>query len=266
MVNNDTVVNVWIHGCTGRMGSELSNILSKETCQMTLQGGSGEQYWGVFDNSLYNPCPEKEAIARLLQCKLVIDFSSIGGNKSLYDIFSSYNIQSMSILIATTGLPEEQLALWKSLSSTNNLKIMFAPNTSYGVILVTRVCKSIAESLRNQGFDIELVEVHHRDKVDSPSGTAKFIAGQIADQEGFSLNFNRTRKREEKEIGVYGLRGGAVFGEHTIKFLGDFEEIEITHKARSRSLFAKGALILGRWLANRKHPGLYDLESFQTDS
>jgi 4-hydroxy-tetrahydrodipicolinate reductase len=261
MDTKDNLLPVWLHGCTGRMGHEVRAALQQPSSRFTLMGGSAENFLGIFKNGELAQASYQEAIAVLKTCRLVIDFSAPQGNKTLYDFFQKENIQELAVLVATTGLSEEEKSLWRDLIEPQKLKVMFAPNTSFGVLLVTKVCKQIAEALRGLDFDIELIETHHRNKLDSPSGTGKFIAAQIAAQEELELTFTRLGKRSKNELGVFGLRGGAVFGEHTIKFLGDFEEIEVTHKALSRSLFAKGALLIGSWLDKQSY-GMYGLEDF----
>ena len=164
----------------------------------------------------------------------------------------------MKILIATTGLSKPHIHGWKELSQKQGNSILFAPNTSLGILLTMHASLQMASLLLKQKFDIEMTEAHHRNKIDAPSGTVKFLAEQIAKQENLSISLNRTSKREDNELGIASIRGGSVFGEHTVHFMGEFEEISITHKALSRSLFAKGALTLGRWLMS-KSAGQYGL-------
>jgi 4-hydroxy-tetrahydrodipicolinate reductase len=130
-------------------------------------------------------------------------------------------------------------------------------------LILQNVARQAARALKGKGFDIEIVESHHRNKVDSPSGTALLLAKNISEEIPKSeIISSRKSKRRAEEIGVHSIRGGNVFGEHHISFLGDSEEIVFSHRALSRSLFANGALVLGKWLADRK-PGFYGLSDVE---
>ena len=162
-------------------------------------------------------------------------------------------------LIGSTGLNPEQLSRWEQYAKSHNCPVLIAPNTSTGVLLTLQSALNIAKGLHGLDFDIEILESHHRNKIDSPSGTAMFLANNIAEHEKLSLNTNRTGKRKTDELGVVALRGGSVFGEHTVRFMGDYEEIMITHRALSRDLFASGALTLGKWLMNQNQGRIVQL-------
>ena len=163
-------------------------------------------------------------------------------------------------VIGTTGLSEEQLLRVED--AAKNVPIVLAPNMSVGVNLLREVVRDLAAKL--EGYDIEVVEAHHRHKKDAPSGTALLLARAAAGgrnekledvavygREGFS-------PREPGEIGVHALRGGAVVGEHRLVFYSDGEEVEVVHRALSRRTFADGALRAAKFAANAK-PGLYGM-------
>ena len=163
-------------------------------------------------------------------------------------------------VIGTTGLSEEQLAGVEE--AAQNAPIVLAPNMSVGVNLLRGVVRDLSAKL--EGYDIEVVEAHHRNKKDAPSGTALFLARAAAEgrersledvavhgREGFS-------PREPGEIGIHALRGGAVVGEHRLVFYSDGEEVEVVHRALSRRTFAEGALRAARFAAGAK-PGLYGM-------
>ena len=152
-----------------------------------------------------------------------------------------------------------QIENWKDFIYAKKIRCLIAPNTSLGVLIQMQVAKKIAKILSKHDFDIEITESHHRYKKDSPSGTAKFLAENIAAQENLNICTNRTGERSKQELGLVALRGGNIFGEHTIKFLGLSEELEIRHRALSRKLFAEGAIVLGNWL-NHQKVGFYKLE------
>ena len=165
------------------------------------------------------------------------------------------------VVIGTTGLSEEQLARVEE--AAKSVPIVLAPNMSVGVNLLREVVRELSGKL-GTGYDVEIVEAHHRNKVDAPSGTALLLARAAAEGRGRNLDevavFGREGRapREEGEIGIHALRGGAVVGEHRVVFYSDGEEIEIAHRALSRRTFAAGALRAARFAAGAG-PGLYSM-------
>ena len=165
------------------------------------------------------------------------------------------------VVIGTTGLSEEQLARVEE--AAKSVPIVLAPNMSVGVSLLREVVRELSGKL-GSGYDVEIVEAHHRNKVDAPSGTALLLAQAAAEGRGRNLDevavFGREGRapRVEGEIGVHALRGGAVVGEHRVVFYSDGEEIEIAHRALSRRTFAAGALRAARFAAGAE-PGLYSM-------
>ena len=166
------------------------------------------------------------------------------------------------LVIGTTGLSEEQRSKIEEASRT--VPIVLAPNMSVGVNLLREVVRELSEKL-GSGYDIELVETHHRNKVDAPSGTALFLGEAAAEGRGTSLEdvavYGRAghQPREEGEIGVHALRGGAVVGEHRLIFYSEGEEVEVVHRALSRRTFADGALRAAKFAAHAE-PGLYSMK------
>ena len=165
------------------------------------------------------------------------------------------------VVIGTTGLSEEQLARVEE--AAKGVPIVLAPNMSVGVSLLREMVRELSGKL-GTGYDVEIVEAHHRNKVDAPSGTALLLARAAAEGRGRNLDevavFGREGRapREEGEIGIHALRGGAVVGEHRVVFYSDGEEIEIAHRALSRRTFAAGALRAARFAAGAE-PGLYSM-------
>jgi 4-hydroxy-tetrahydrodipicolinate reductase len=165
------------------------------------------------------------------------------------------------VVIGTTGLSDEQLARVEE--AAGDVPIVLAPNMSVGVNLVREVVRELTEKL-GAGYDVEIVEAHHRNKVDAPSGTALLLARAAAQGRGEDLDeiavYGREGRspREEGEIGIHALRGGAVVGEHRVIFYGLGEEVEVTHRALSRRTFATGALRAARFVAGAP-PGLYSM-------
>jgi 4-hydroxy-tetrahydrodipicolinate reductase len=164
-------------------------------------------------------------------------------------------------VIGTTGLSDEQLSRVEE--AAKNVPIVLAPNMSVGVNLVREMVRELAEKL-GTGYDVEIVEAHHRNKVDAPSGTALLLARAAAEGRKNDLDevavYGREGRapREEGEIGIHALRGGAVVGEHRVIFYSDGEEVEIAHRALSRRTFATGALRAARFVAGAE-PGLYSM-------
>ena len=164
-------------------------------------------------------------------------------------------------VIGTTGLSDEQLERVEEAS--HNVPIVFAPNMSVGVNLLREVVRGLSAKL-GEGYDIEVVEAHHRNKKDAPSGTALFLARAAA--EGRERNLHEVAvygreglsPRQEGEIGIHALRGGAVVGEHRLIFYSGGEEVEVVHRALSRRTFADGALRAAHFAANAQ-PGLYSM-------
>ena len=168
-----------------------------------------------------------------------------------------------SMVIGSTGFTPEQKA--KLAEYAKVIPIVSAPNMSVGVNVCFKVLKEIAKSL-GDGFDVEIVELHHNKKKDAPSGTAVRMGEVVAEALGRDYhavaNCHRegfTGERTREEIGMQTVRGGDIVGEHTVYFIGMGERIELSHRAMSRDMFARGAVRAASWLAAQK-PGLYDMQ------
>ncbi len=168
------------------------------------------------------------------------------------------------LVIGTTGHSDEQRAAIQEASKT--LPIVLASNYSTGVNLLFHLTRKAAAILGNEAFDIEVTEMHHKHKVDAPSGTARTLLEILNEETGTSYEddiahgrVGNVGPRPSKEIGMHTLRGGDVVGDHTVMFAADGERFELTHKASSRMTFASGAVRAALWLAKQK-PGLYDMQ------
>ena len=168
----------------------------------------------------------------------------------------------VKLIIGTTGFTDEQKA--EIAEAAKSISIMMAPNMSVGVNVTLKLLEMAAKAL-NTGYDIEIVEAHHRHKVDAPSGTALKMGEVIADALGRDLKdcavyerYGHTGERDPGTIGFATVRGGDVVGDHTVMFLGTGDRIEITHKSSSRATYAQGSLRAARFLAD-KPTGLYDM-------
>ena len=242
--------NVWIYGRSGRMGEVLARCLHANP-NWNLSGGTTSA--GDCD-AQGKPLALQDAAV-----DVIIDFSSPTGNAALCAVLQKEKLRNKRVLIATTGLDEALLTAWKKLSTELSLRVLLAPNASVGIALLVNAALSVMQACGTE-FDIELSEAHHRGKQDAPSGTALYIAQRLCQQDSrYFVNTQRQGRRQAYEIGINARRGGKIYGEHRLAFLGDDEEITITHRALSRNLFAQGALRLVSWL-DKCSSGFYTLE------
>jgi 4-hydroxy-tetrahydrodipicolinate reductase len=251
---------IWIHGASGRMGQEIQKALAERGRPFRLIGGSGYK----FEGADFQPDEDvtASALAEALDkyaVELIVDFSAPEANVLLLDAMRTSHRRGMAVLLGTTGLTPEQLTRWRDVASAGAHRILVAPNTSIGILLLAKAALLAAGVAAGLAFDVEIVETHHRAKKDAPSGTAKFLAETIAGGvDDLAPQYDRRGARRAGEIGVHAVRGGGVYGEHEVRIIGDSEEICLSHRAFSRSLFAAGALTLGTWLLTR-NPGYYNL-------
>ena len=244
------MVKVLVNGCMGRMGKEVVKQIL-ESSDLVVACGVDK----VSDNSsnfpIYNT-PEniKETV------DIIIDFSV---PESTMNILEYAEKQHIPIVIATTGLNEEQTE--KVSLSSKVIPVFKSANMSYEVNLMAKVVADLA--VRLKGTDIEIVETHHRNKVDSPSGTALILADSINNALNNEMNYTYDRhpRREVRpcsEIGISSIRGGTEAGKHSVLFFGENESFEISHSVTSRAVFATGALKASRFLVDKPN-GLYNM-------
>lgn len=243
---------IWLFGLTGRMGKEISSLLLKENSNAIFIGGSEQG------------TPVKKTCEGIISSNIIIDFSGLKGNQQLYDLVIQQQFTNKSVLIGSTGLDDSHKKNWKNLASNQKLKVLMAPNTSLGIYLTLQAALKISGICVQHGFDVEIEESHHKFKKDSPSGTAVYLAEQLAHETRLKPVYHRVGERGADELGVHATRGGGIFGEHSIRLIGDDEEINISHRAFSRSLFAKGALVLASWLIKQK-AGFYTTKDVKID-
>ena len=188
----------------------------------------------------------------------MIDFSNAGAVDELLD----YCVEkSLPVVLCTTGLSDEQLK--KVDECSEKIAVLKSANMSMGINLLLKLLKDAAKVLAPAGYDIELVEKHHNQKLDAPSGTALALADSINEAMGneYEYVYDRSqvrKKRDAKEIGISAVRAGTIVGEHEVIFAGTDEVIEFKHTAYSRSVFAKGAVEAGKFLAGQP-AGMYDM-------
>jgi len=261
------MLRIAITGAAGRMGKTLI-----EACQQTENCGlsAAIERPGI---SLIGADAGELAGVGTLNVKLVDDIASVVEDFDTLIDFTSiestlHNLQickknKKHIIIGTTGFSDEQKLLIQQ--AAEETAVVFAPNMSVGVNLCLKLLE-MAASVLNEDYDIEIIEAHHRHKVDAPSGTALRMGEVIADTLGRDLKecavYGReghTGARDPKSIGFETIRAGDVVGDHTVMFATEGERVEITHKASSRMTFAKGAMRAAQWLQNKDN-GLYDMQ------
>lgn len=234
-------LSIWLHGASGRMGLEIQQAISRRTGEFRLLGGSGRTFLGDSLLTGKPATPEKLAHALSHGVDAVIDFSLPAGNLVLAKAFQLIEpARRPQVLVGTTGIDDKTRKLWEKVAAGMKQGSVFtAPNTSRGVLAALEGALRIQGMLSGTGADISIVETHHIMKKDAPSGTARMLAEKLkVDAAG--------------EIQIFSVRGGGIFGEHEIRFLGKHEEITVTHRAYSRGLFAEGALDLVLWQHQRR--------------
>lgn len=247
------MVKIIMHGCNGKMGQVISKIVKEDEDAQMVAGI--DKYTGIA-----NDYPVFDGISKCdVDADVIIDFS----NASAIDELLDYCVEKkVPVVLCTTGLSEAQLEKVKEAS--NRIAVLKSANMSLGINLLLKLLQDAAKVLAPAGFDVELVEKHHNQKLDAPSGTALALADSINDvlNNEYVYNFDRSQvrqKREKKEMGIVAVRGGTIVGEHEVIFAGEDEVIEFKHTAYSKAVFGKGAVEAGKFLKG-KEPGLYDMQ------
>lgn len=247
---------VGILGATGRMGRLLIECLDNDSdAQLSCVYAREDSDLFLKDVIVTN-----DVCTLLHESDIIIDFSS---KESTYNVLSlAIKHCPKPIVIGTTGLGAEGMALVNNASQM--MPVLYSSNMSRGVFVLNKLVGITLSCIPDS--DIEVFEMHHRNKIDSPSGTALKLAETCATFKGLSLDSVRVSSRDgligqrkKNEIGVMSLRGGDIVGKHTVGFYLDGEYIELTHNATSRMTFAKGALVACKWLY-KQDVGLYSIE------
>ena len=249
------MISVIINGICGQMGRAVYAAIQ-------AQNGAFSAVAGVdpFDCSATFTCPIYKTIDEVQEkADVIIDFSIPASTPDIL----RYALEKMTpVVIGTTGLGERELKLLRSVS--DRIPVFQTGNMSLGVNLQVELVQLAASTL-GASFDVEIIETHHRKKVDSPSGTALMLANAVAsispeDEEFVYGRHEKNKRRTDNEIGIHSVRGGTVVGEHQVQFIGNDEIIEISHRAFSKQVFAQGALRAARFLAT-KQTGLYNMKN-----
>lgn len=248
------MVKIIMHGCNGHMGQVISGIVEKDPDAEIVAGidiaDQGKNSYPVFTD--IDTCQ--------VEADAIIDFSSAKATDKLLEYSAARQIP---VVLCSTGLSEEQLA--KVEETSKKVAVLKSANMSLGINTLLKLVQDAAKVLATAGFDMEIVEKHHRLKVDAPSGTALALADSINEAMDNKYHYvydrsQRREKRDAKEIGISAVRGGSIVGEHEVIFAGPDEVIEFKHTAYSKAVFGKGAVEAAKYLAG-KPAGRYDMSN-----
>lgn len=247
------MIRIIMHGCNGHMGQVISDIVAKEEDCVMAAGID------IHPESASNPYP---VFSSLMDCDVeadvVIDFSNAS---AIDELLKDCIAKKLPLVLCTTGLSPEQLEQAKAASQ--EIPLLRSANMSLGVNTIMKLVAAAASVLAHAGYDMEIVEKHHNQKVDAPSGTALALADAMNDvlNQEYTYQYDRSKervKRSEKEIGISAVRGGTIVGEHEVFFCGQDEVVEIKHTAYSKAIFGKGAVQAAKFLAEQ-NPGYYNM-------
>ncbi|AGB02797.1 4-hydroxy-tetrahydrodipicolinate reductase [Methanoregula formicica] len=246
------MVKVVICGASGRMGQTLGRMVH-ESDDLELVGGINLKPSSFFGAEIVE-AKDADALLKRTKADVVIDFtiaSAVVGNVQV----AARN--NCALIIGTTGIsPAQRAEMEKAI--LGHVPAVITTNFSIGVAIFQQLVRESARLLKD--YDIELIEAHHRNKKDAPSGTAKTLLQIIEEEAGTREKlYGREGMTERKnEIGVHVIRGGDIVGDHKVMYSKNFETIELSHRAYDRSVFASGALRAARWVVGKK-PGIYDM-------
>lgn len=252
------MTKIIMHGCNGHMGQVITRLLIEDTDAQIVAGidpyDDGHNSYPVFP--VIGECTE--------EADVIIDFASAKAEDALLDYCEEKKIP---VVVCTTGLSDDQLKRISEVSA--KVAVLKSANMSLGINTLLKLLKEAAGIFGPAGYDVEIVEKHHNQKLDAPSGTALALADSVKSALGeeYYYKYDRTQeraKRDAKEIGISAVRGGTIVGEHEVLFAGEDEVIEFKHTAYSKSVFAKGAIEAAKFLAG-KGAGLYDMSDVIAD-
>lgn len=253
------MTKIIMNGFLGRMGTVI--------CQLVEENPNCEIVAGI-DANLNAPIEPFPTFNKVKECDMpadvIIDFSTASAVPEILDYAVNRKIP---IVICTTGLTED--ILLKIDEASKIIPIFKSANMSLGVNLISQVLKKISKTLYNANFDIEIIDKHHNQKLDAPSGTALLLADSINSSIDNKLEYvyqrnNIMEERKKEQIGIHSLRGGNIIGEHSVVFAGQDEVIELNHQACSKTIFAVGSINAAIFLKNKK-PGMYDMEDLMSE-
>lgn len=251
------MIKIVISGAAGRMGARILELAAAD---------SAVDVTGIFES---NEFASREFVFRNKRMKIGLDAEkTLAASDVLIEFTNpsatlehlSAAVQSKKpVVIGTTGFTAEENEIIKKASK--KIPVVLAPNMSVGINLLFKLLKEVSATLKD--YDVEIVELHHNQKKDAPSGTAMKLSDIIADVMGSKRKIygreGMVGPRKKDEMGVHAVRAGDIVGEHTVYFAGPGERIELTHRAHSRDCFASGAIMAAKWVVN-KEPGLYTMQ------
>jgi len=251
-------------GALGKMGKEITAELEKDE-EMRLIGAVEDPNHSLLGSTITDVPVRSELREIVEEADVVIDFTIPAATFSHLSIIQQAGIP---LVIGTTGFTEREILRIREAAKI--IPILLSPNMSLGINLMFIVAEEIAGFLGKE-FDIEVIEAHHSKKKDAPSGTARRIAQILAQVRRSDLSeiavYGRkgmVGERTREEIGIHSLRAGSIVGDHTVVFAGEGERVEITHRAQSRRIFARGALLAARFIVQKKS-GLHDFQDVLKD-
>lgn len=246
------MIRVIMHGCNGKMGQVITGLMDNDE--------NAEIVAGI---DAFNPTSDKYPVFKSItdcdvKADVVIDFSAASAVDLLLDTCVE---RGLPCVLCTTGLSDAQLE--KVEEASKKVAILKSANMSLGINMLLKLLKEATNILAPAGFDIEIVEKHHNQKVDAPSGTALALADSVNEElnNEYEYVYDRSQarqKRSVKEIGISAVRGGTIVGDHDVIFAGSDEVITFSHRAYSKAVFGKGAISAAKFLAG-KPAGMYDM-------
>ncbi len=247
------MIRVLLHGACGRMGHVIADLAKSDERLTIVEGvdARGEAYADFPVRKDLSECTE--------EADVVIDFSNASAADHLLDYCAA---KGLPVVLCTTGLSDAQISHVNE--AAKKTAVLRSANMSIGINLLLKILKEAAPKLAAAGFDCEIVEMHHNNKLDAPSGTALALADAVNSSldNTCAYVYDRTQRREKRpknEIGISSVRAGSIVGDHDVIFAGQDEVVTFTHRAYSRNIFAKGALAAAAYLAG-KPAGLYDMQ------
>ena len=253
------MINVALGGATGKMGRTICDIIQKSS-DMRLVGAMIAPEEEMFGKEIYPGIIAKgqDSLDEVLENADV--YVDITAPKAAANIITKIPAKGVNIVLGTTAIPEDVIKKMREEVAKNNTSAVHSANFAIGINVFWKMCEILSASLN--GYDIEVIEAHHNQKMDAPSGTAMEAVKRMMRTTGIEeVTFGREglTGARKKEIGVHSIRGGDVVGDHTVMFIGSGERIELKHSMASRDALAKGFIESIRWVNGKKDGKVHDL-------